>query len=178
MNRFLICAALGGMATSLVAGPSAAQTPSADTGTSMAVRVGSFSPAKSYARSESGNGIFSIEADLTLQRVPERHESSVLSIGYIEKNNLRILPLTLSQITHDRRRTSGYDFYYGYGVGLYSIRLGGASTTGNTKVMPGALATFGLNLSDSTFVEARYHYTSDYESKDVRGLQLSLGVRF
>ncbi|MFY7952166.1 MAG: hypothetical protein ACOVT5_06620 [Armatimonadaceae bacterium] len=155
-----------------------AQSPAAEPTSSMALRVGAFSPAKAYARSVSANNLFSIEADLTVQSVPERNESSVLSLGYIEKGGLRILPLTLSQITHDRKRTSGYDFYYGYGIGLYSIRLQGAATSGTTKVMPGALATFGLNLSDSTFLEARYHYTSDYEKNDVRGLQFSLGFRF
>ncbi len=178
MNRFLVSAALCGILSCVTVAPSMAQSPAAEPTSSMALRVGAFSPAKAYARSVSANNLFSIEADLTVQSVPERNESSVLSLGYIEKGGLRILPLTLSQITHDRKRTSGYDFYYGYGIGLYSIRLQGAATSGTTKVMPGALATFGLNLSDSTFLEARYHYTSDYEKNDVRGLQFSLGFRF
>ena len=178
MKTVLQSAVLCGIVSSIVTAPVMAQSGSANAGPQMAFRIGSYSPAKSYARNAGGSRMFGLELDFNIQSVPERNESNVLSLGFIEKGDLRIMPLTVTQIVHDRKRTSSYDFYYGYGVGLYSIRLRGADVDGKVKVMPGALGVFGVNLSDSTFVEARYHYSGDYDSKDVRGLLLSVGLRF
>ncbi|MFM7322901.1 MAG: hypothetical protein ACKO5K_15485 [Armatimonadota bacterium] len=170
---------IGGMATTMFPSAASAQIGSKDTQTNaVALKVGSYMPSKGFARAASANGILSFEADYTVQSIPEKNETSVISLGFIEKGDLRILPLTLNQIFHDKKRTTSYDLYYGFGVGLYSIRLRGEELTGNTKVMPGAAVTFGLNLSETSFIEARYHHTSDYESKRVKGLQLSYGIRF
>lgn len=178
MNTLLKSAALSGLALAALSGGAWAQSTGHDNrANSMAIKLGFYAPSKSTARTAGGDSLFSIEGDYVIQSVPERNETSVLSLGYIERDDLRILPLTLSQITHDHKRTSAYDFYYGYGIGLYSIRLNTPETSGNTKVMPGAAFTFGLNLSSSTFIEAKYHYISHYEKQDVRGFQLFLGAR-
>lgn len=169
----------GGLATTLFPSAASAQVAAKDLQTNaISLKVGSYMPSKGFARAASSNGIFTLEADYTVQSIAEKNETSVISLGFIEQGDLRILPLTLNQIFHDKKRTTAYDLYYGFGVGLYSMRLRGEDLTGNTKVMPGAAVTFGLNLSGNSFIEARYHHTSDYETKRVKGLQLSYGIRF
>jgi len=145
-----------------------------------AIKLGFYSPGSGAARQGGGSQILNIEGDMVIQYVPERNETGVISVGYIERDNLRLIPITLSQITHDSKQTSGYDFYYGYGIGLYSARLnlGGASTTsGLNKTLIGAHAVFGLNLSESTFLEAKYLYPGRYDGQFIGGLQIMFGRR-
>ena len=96
----------------------------------------------------------------------------------IERGDMRMIPITLSQITRDNKRTSGYDWFSGYGVGLYAIRIANDNTSGNTKVMPGMHVTVGLNLTQRSFVEARYHFAGHYETINPSGLNISYGIRF
>jgi len=179
LNKILMSALVGGVATTMFPSAASAQTAAKDMQTNaVSLKLGSYAPSKGFARAASANGIFTVEADYTVQSIAERNETSVISLGFIEKGDLRILPLTLNQIHHDKKRTTSYDLYYGYGVGLYSMRLRGEDLTGNTKVMPGVALTFGLNLTENSFIEARYHHTSDYETKRVKGIQFSYGIRF
>lgn len=142
-----------------------------------AIKLGFFSPGSGAARRGGGSQILNIEGDLIVQHVADRNETGVLSIGYIERDNLRIIPITLSQLTH---KSAGYDYYYGYGIGLYSTRLnlGGATTTsGASKTLIGAHATLGLNLTATTFIEAKYLYPGRYDNQFIGGLQIMFGRR-
>ena len=180
MKNLLRVAAVCTLSLLTLSGSAQAQTKNKYAVNSSAVKLGFYSPGSGQARKGGGTQILNFEADTVIQYIPERNESSVLSIGYIERDNLRIIPLTLSQLTHDNKRTSGYDYYYGYGLGLYSARLnlGGTDTTsGTTKTLIGAHFVFGLNLTESTFIETKYLYPGKYDDKFIGGLQVMYGMR-
>jgi hypothetical protein len=180
LKNLLRVVAVCGLSLLTLAGSAQAQTKNKYDVNSSSIKLGFFSPGSGQARLGGGTHILNLEADTVVQYIPERNENSVLSIGYIERDNLRIIPITLSQITHDNKRTSGYDFYYGYGLGLYSARLnlgGGETTSGSTKTLIGAHAVFGLNLTETTFMEAKYLYPGKYDDKFIGGLQLMYGIR-
>lgn len=145
---------------------------------SSTLKIGVYSPDKPSVRDVAGKNILNFSYETIIQNVIERNETSTFSIGYIEQDALRIIPITVSQITRDNKKTSGYDFFTGYGVGLYAMRLDTLSTTGNTKVMPGFHFIAGLNLTTRSFIEARYHLTSHYETINPSGLNIAYGIRF
>lgn len=180
MKNLLRVATICGLSLLTFGGSAQAQTRSKYEVNSSAIKLGFYSPGSGQARSGGGTHILSIEGDTVVQHVPERNETSVLSVGYIERDNLRIIPITLSQLTHDAKRTSSYDYYYGYGLGIYSARLnlGGTETTsGATKTLIGAHFVLGLNLTETTFLETRYLYPAKYDDKFIGGLQVMYGIR-
>jgi hypothetical protein len=180
LKNLLRVATICGLSLLTFAGSAQAQTRSKYEVNSSAIKLGFFSPGSGQARVGGGTHILNFEADSVVQYIPERNETSVLSIGYIERDNLRIIPLTLSQLTHDAKRSSNYDYYYGYGLGIYSARLnlGGSETTsGTTKTLIGAHFVMGLNLTETTFLEAKYLYPGKYDNKFIGGLQLMYGIR-
>ena len=180
MKNLIRVAALCSLSLLTLSGGAQAQTRSKYDVNSSAVKLGFYSPGGGVARKGGGMQILNFEADTVIQHIPEHNESSVLSIGYIERDGLRIIPVTVSQIIHDEKRTSAYDYYYGYGLGIYSARLnvGGSDTTsGAIKTLIGAHVVFGVSLTETTFVEARYLYPSKYDNKFIGGIQLMFGKR-
>lgn len=144
-----------------------------------AIRIGDYIPSESDAQRAGGTHNLAIEFDYTVQRIAERSSVAVVSLGYIERDNLRIIPFTLSQIY----REPGYSFlgrgyYYGGGVGIYAVRLGLPDTSGDVKGLFGVHALVGIDVSDTLFVDAKYHYPFHYDSKFFGGLQIGAGVRF
>jgi len=177
MKHLLIAAGLVG-AVAMTSTANAQVSDLAQKVGSSSLKFGSYNPDKPTVRSGAGKNIFNFEYETTLQSVPERNEISTFSIGMIERGDMRMIPMTLSQITRDNKRTSGYDWFSGYGVGLYAIRIDNGNTSGNTKVMPGMHFTVGINLTQRSFVEARYHFAGHYETINPSGLNISYGIRF
>jgi hypothetical protein len=180
VKNLLRVAAVCSLSLLTLSGSAQAQTHSRNEVNSSAIKLGFYSPGSGQARQGGGTQILNLEAQTVVQYIPERNESSVLGIGYIERDNFRLIPITISQLIHDNKRTSGYDFFYGYGLGLYSARLnlGGSETTsGQTKTLIGAHFVMGLNLTEKTFLEAKYLYPAKYDNKFVGGLQVMFGMR-
>ena len=143
-----------------------------------AIKVGAYLPTQKDIRQVSSTALFSVEADVAIQRFPERSSVSLASIGYIEKGNVRMIPVTVSQIYRDPSNASGVHYYYGGGVGLYSTRINGLGTDGKVKTLFGGFIVTGLDITRSNFVELKYHYISKYNDKFLGGFQLGLGTRF
>ena len=141
-----------------------------------AVKVGAFLPGDEDARNVSDDVIFILEADYTVQNLPESNSVTVASIGYTEKGGLRILPITISQVFRDRGATSPY--YYGIGIGDYITRLDSPGASGKTKHLFGGFVVAGLDLRGPLFFEAKYHLVARYDNKNVNGFQFTLGTRF
>ena len=180
LKNLLRMATVCGLSLLTLTGSAQAQTRNRDDVNSSSIKLGFYSPGSGIARRAGGTQILNFEADTVVQHIPERNETSVFGVGYIERDNLRIIPVMLSQLTHDNKRTSSYDYYYGYGLGIFSARLlaGGTDTTsGQTKTLIGAQFVAGLNLTESTFVEAKYLYPSKYDQKFIGGLQIMFGMR-
>ena len=180
MKNLLRVATVCALSLVTLSGSAQAQTRNRYEVNSSAVKLGFFNPGSGIARQAGGSQILNFEADTIIQNIAERNETGVLSLGYIERDNLRIIPLTVSQLVHDNKRTSGYDYYYGYGLGIYSARLnsGGTDTTsGLTKTLIGAHFVMGLNLTEKTFLEAKYLYPAKYDQKFIGGLQVMYGMR-
>lgn len=171
MKTLLMAVALTGLAIATLSTDARAQD-------SSALKLGLFTPSKSAARQAGGNQLFSVEAETVIQHVAERRESNVLGVSFTERNDLRILAFTLSQLTHDNKRSSSLDYYYGWGVSLNAVRVNSAEASGRTKIMPGIPVTFGVNLSPKTFVEAKYHFNPNYEGIHLNGFTVALGTRF
>lgn len=179
MKGILPIAALCGLATTILAGSTAqAQIERRFVVNSTAVKAGLFTPSGKEARTGGGRQIFMLEADYVAQYIPERNQTSVVSIGYIEKGDLRLIPMTLNQIYHDNKGKSRYDIYYGYGLGIYSARLSNLENANGSKLLLGGAFTAGWNLNEDSFIEAKYHLLFNYNKRDVGGLALMYGKRF
>jgi hypothetical protein len=177
LKGILRIAALCGLATFLVGGVVQAQSERYRVN-STAVKAGLFMPSGKEARNGGGNQIFALELDYVAQHLSERNQSNVVSIGYIEKGALRLIPMTLNQIYHDNKGRTRYDVYYGYGLGIYSARLSNIEGAGNSKLLLGGALTAGWNINQKTFLEAKYHLLFNYNKRDVGGLTLMYGKRF
>lgn len=145
----------------------------------LALKIGLFIPSNNDARASGiGDRILAIEADYTVQTLLDSNSISVASIGLIQKDDLRILPVTISQVFRDPGNSSGNDYYYGFGIGIYATSLKLPDTSGETKNLFGGFIVVGMDLGQSVFVEGKYHYISKYDNKFIGGLQLSVGGRF
>jgi hypothetical protein len=179
LKGILRIAALCGLAATILTGGIAqAQTERRFTVNSTAVKAGVFMPSGKEARNGGGRQIFMLEADYVAQYIPERAQTNVVSIGYIEKGGLRLIPMTLNQLFHDNKGRTRYDVYYGYGLGIYSARLSTLDTSNGSKLLLGGALTAGWNINDKSFLEAKYHLLFSYNKRDVGGLALMYGKRF
>jgi hypothetical protein len=147
-----------------------------------AFRVGDYLPTYKETRQIGGTHNLALEFDYIAQRIPESSAVSVVSVGYIERENFRMIPLTIGLIFRDpgtgRNNLLGVPYYYGVGGGLYLTRMTAPDTDGRNKYIFGGYAVGGLDLTPTLFTEAKYHYVSRYDRKWPGGLQLSVGVRF
>ncbi len=171
--------ALCGLALLGVGGTARAQAVDESARKSYALRIGTFIPTEQDARRAGGTQNLAIEGDWTIQRLPERSSVGVLSVGYIEREQLRIVPVTISQIYRDPGANFwGKPYYYGLGIGIYSVRMNYPGTDDRVKHLLGGLVTAGLDLTSTLFIDAKYHYISKYDNEFVGGAQLAVGVRF
>lgn len=145
-----------------------------------AIKVGGFFPGDTDARDAGGSTLFLLEADYRLADVVETSSLSYskLSIGYIERGDLRMYPITLSQEFRDPNVAVNTGFYFGAGFGFYLTRLDAPGTSGDTKNLVGGFIVGGLDFGGNLFTEAKYHIVSEYENRKVNGFQLAIGVRF
>ncbi|MGC4046886.1 MAG: hypothetical protein QM758_24080 [Armatimonas sp.] len=175
MKGILRNAALCGLATMVIGGAAQAQEGRYKVN-STAVKAGLFMPSGKEARNGGGHQIFALEADYVAQYIPERNQTNVVSVGYIEKGALRLVPMTLNQLFHDNKGKTRYDVYYGYGIGVYSARLSNLDNSNGSKLLLGGALTAGWNINDKSFLEAKYHLIFNYNKKDVGGLLLMYGL--
>ena len=172
---FAFCAA----ALAFSAGTSEAQVVAAGSRRPIAVKIGTYLPAGSEARRASASAIFSIEAEYTIQDLLDKNSYTPLSIGYIGGEDLSIIPITIGQIFKDANNPTSNDYYYGFGLGIYATDVDTADTSGRRKGLFGGYGVVGLDLQGGKYlVEAKYHWISRYDNKEVSGLQIMAGARF
>lgn len=146
------------------------------------ISIGDFIPSSKDTTRIGGVHNFAAEVGYTIQRQPEQSSVSVISLGYIEREGFRTMPLTISQILRDpgtgRNNLIGIPYYYGLGVGLYNTRMSSSDTDGRNKWLFGGFVTAGLDITPMIFAEAKYHYPFKYDNKFFGGLLFSVGARF
>lgn len=144
------------------------------------VKIGAFLPSKGETKDAGGSGMLMIEAEYKLPGFSEMNSDTVISIGYTDKSDFRLIPITISQIMRSPETTGRASYYYGLGLGIYATRLTipGSSADGENKNLFGGFAVVGYDIKDDLFAEAKYHYVSKYNDKTVNGIQLALGYRF
>lgn len=142
------------------------------------VKLGTYLPLNRDTRRAGAVAIPMVEIDYTIQKFPESHFSSLLSVGFLDHASFRMMPITVSQVYRDPANASGFDYYYGVGVGLYNTRLRLADTDNRSKYLFGGFVVTGIDVTRTVFLEAKYHLISHYDRKDVSGLQASVGLRF
>lgn len=172
-------AGIGLLALAVCAPQAQAQVVDTATRKPYAIRIGDYIPSENAAQRAGDTHNLAIEFDYTVQRIAERSSVAVVSLGYIERDDLRVIPFTLSQVY----REPGYSFlgrgyYYGAGIGIYAVRLALPDTSGDVKGLFGVHALVGIDVSDTLFVDAKYHYPFHYDRKFFGGLQIGAGVRF
>ena len=171
--------AFGAAALAFTAGAAQAQTVAAGIRRPIAVKVGTYLPVGEDARRASASAIFSIEAEYTIEALFAKNSYVPLSIGYIGGEDLSIIPITIGQLYKDANNRSGNDYYYGFGLGIYATDMDYPSTSGRRKGLFGGYLAAGLDLGEGRYlVEAKYHWISRYDDKEVSGLQLMAGLRF
>lgn len=166
------------LAIGVLCGADTAQAQTIPTAVSkpFAVKLGAYNPSEPTARRASGDVLLSLEAEYTIENLVELNSSySVLSVGYIGQDGLRIIPITIGQNWTDGRKS----YFYGFGVGLYNIKMELPGFTSNKdKFIFGGYGTLGLNITERTFAELKYHYPYKYDDQFVGGFQLMAGLRF
>src|SRR5438045_2120528 len=112
----------GGAALFFAAGAAPARAQNETVRNPFAVSVGSYLPVEADAREAGGRFMWMVEASYTIQDLPEYNSAGVFSIGYTERDDLRIIPFTLSQIVRGRDTVfTQSNYYWGAGIGLYSV---------------------------------------------------------
>lgn len=146
----------------------------------LSVKIGAWLPIKDEIKDVSGDSIFAIEAGYVLQTNIESNSTTTLHIGYTERDNLRIIPVTLSETVRNPRdvNSSGGGFYYGGGLGFYFTRLEASGASNKTKPIFGGYGLVGYDINTEFFVEAKYNLISRYDRKNIDGLQFMVGARF
>ncbi len=141
-----------------------------------AFKVGAYVPASNEVRRAGAERMLTLEGDYRLQTLLDSNSATIFSIGYIQNNDFRMVPFTVSQVFRDRNSSRPY--YYGAGLGLYQTTLRTPETSGGSKTLFGGFVVLGVDLSGPFFLEAKYHLISPYDKKGVSGLQATVGVRF
>lgn len=145
-----------------------------------AVRLGTYIPSEPEGRAAGGDYMWALEVDYTIQRMPERTSVSIISTGFIERGDLRIIPLTVGQVWRQQGNPLyfGESYFYGFGGGVYNVRLSAPDTSGNDKFIPGGYIHAGIDFNSKYFFETKYHYIAKYDRKFIGGLMFSVGARF
>ena len=113
MNRIArgMAPLLAGLALPLVAGGTGARAQDTPAQRSVALKVGAYLLTNEAARvAAHGDATIALEAEYTLQNLigdTALLTNTHLSIGYMERRDLRILPITVSQTFRDSRAESG-----------------------------------------------------------------------
>ena len=145
---------------------------------SISVRVGAYLPSDATVRKYGGKSVPAFQVDYKLQIVPFQNSVGSIGVGYIERDNLRIIPIVLNQTWREPGRTFfGQGYYYGAGAGLYSIRLDAPDTSNKSKLLFGLNVHGGLDFNNTLFGDVTYQYVFKYDSKSVSGFIISLGAR-
>ena len=140
------------------------------------LKAGLFNPSEPSARRAGSDAIFSLEAEYTVENLIDVDGSySVFSVGYLNQDNFRVIPITIGQNFTDGRQ----NYYYGFGVGVYNVELDlPGLTSGKNKWIFGGYGVLGLNLTKTVFTEVKYHYPYKYDNQFIGGFQLMAGLRF
>jgi hypothetical protein len=169
----------GGAALFFAAGGTQARAQNESVRNPFAVEVGSYLPVEADGRNAGGRYMWLVEANYTIQNLPEYNSAGVFSIGYTERDDLRIIPFTLSQIVRGRDTVfTQNNYFWGVGVGLYSVRLAAPDTSGTNKILFGFDVQGGIDINPRLFLDVKYHYISKYDGKFVGGFQVGVGGRF
>jgi hypothetical protein len=137
------------------------------------LKLGVYTPSGTDARAQAGQVILGFEGTYNLQRDDLENQNTILGVGYYERNGLRIMPLTLTQLQQKGNQ------YTGYGIGAYNARPNIDQGDNRNKSLFGVHYLIGKNLDENRFVEAKFNYANQYNTNfSVNGFQLSYGVRF
>jgi len=143
------------------------------------VSVGGYLPVENDGRQAGGKYMWMGEIAYTIQDLPEYNSAGIFSIGYTERNNLRIIPFTISQIVRGKDTVfTQNNYFWGVGVGLYDVRASLPDTSGKAKTLFGFDVEGGIDITPRVFFDVKYHYITKYDSKFVGGFQVSIGSRF
>jgi hypothetical protein len=163
------------MVTGTFAGNAHAQSGSQGAGEAhpYTVKLSVYTPSGSQARAQAGQLVLGVEGTYAVQSSPLEGQSTVFGLGYYERNGLRFMPVTLTELQQKGNQ------YTGFGLGGYNARPLVDVGDSRTKVLFGLHYLIGKNLDANRFLEAKYvyanHYNVDYS---FNGFQLSYGVRF
>lgn len=186
-TKLAVLTALAGASALLgAARPVAAQDlPDTKKPTIGTIRGGLYLPFNSRAKSTVGKVWYGGGLDYTIRQTPGLSRTNI-SLDYIERNSggndIRVIPLTVSQFTEHGDPGATVRPYYGFGLGVYFVHENVPNSSGlqenkNGTAYGGFLAA-GLDLPDNFLVEGRYHIISNVGSVNAGGLQLMAGLRF
>lgn len=177
-GRVALAAGLAGLTLTFGATAAKAQPVTESSRYDWAVRLGTYIPTDDDVRRAGGTHNLAVEVDWVAQRLPGQQLTSILSLGYIERDGFKLIPATISLIRREYSDDLNKSYYYGFGGGLYQTRVRASDTSGENKWIPGGFIVMGVDLTDRYFGEFKYNYINKYDGKFVGGSQLSVGIRF
>jgi len=149
------------------------------------IRAGILFPLNSTITSNIGKTIPVGGVDLVIKH-EGASQNTIFSAEYQERDDhgykLRVIPLTIGQVTYSGTESSKIRPFFGYGVGAYLISStlpdsDGFSVNNNSTAFGGYLG-FGLDLTSSVFVDARYHAVTKVGPATASGIEVTAGFRF
>lgn len=154
------------------------QTSSTQVNEPFAIKAGVFVPSGPSARRYGSDVTFALEGAARIQSLPENNAATFVNVGYITSgSDFKIVPITLSEIFRDPNQTSRFKYYYGLGAGVYITQLKDPSTREKNIGLFGGFLTAGIDTGGPVFAEVKYHLISRYDTKNVSGTQVTVGVR-
>jgi hypothetical protein len=158
-----------------------------------AIRLGAFVPVNSNTIQQYGRYDFVGGLDYTFQN-DGINQRDIVSVDYLQqshtdsqtntRNSIRIIPVTVGRQNIGGARGQGVRPFTEFGAGVYFVHFknpsdtnfGGSDTEESTAF--GGYLGAGLELSDSLFIDGRFHVTTPVKDVNTDALELTAGVRF
>lgn len=188
-----ILLAMGIGALAIAALPAHAQGVTVNPQTVGAIRLGVYLPSSSHVTSPVGKYFPVGGLDYTFQQSDGNRAQ--VSLDYTERSSsgsdVRVIPLTVSDLFYSGPRAGGVREYWGVGTGVYFVHvhvpnpissagIGAPSqqtVNGTDEVFGGFLAA-GIELPQNVFLDARYHIDGEVDHVSTSGLEVTAGYRF
>ncbi len=150
-----------------------------------AIRLGVYYPANSGVRSDFSSTIASAGLDYNLSESIGTSRS-VLGVDYMERssgaNKLQIIPVTISEQYYREVGGTGWVPYGEAGLGAYFVKAqdpnNASLVSTHAKTALGAFIGGGFDITDTFFLDLRYHLIPSIKGEDPSGYELTAGIRF
>lgn len=149
------------------------------------IRAGIFFPVGSTLQKKVDSSFPVGGADFVIQR-SGISQDTIVSVDYIDRakggNHIQVIPVTVGQVSYSSGNAGSMRTYVGYGAGVYFVDQSLPDSNGdqqsNHNTTYGGYFNVGADLTNSIFIDARYHLISKVGPTSASGIEVTGGFRF